>query len=370
MFIFEIRDARDITVFLSARSEIVERYQSTMSNILWTPSLTGKYRVHVYAISDLIQPDVLTSTSSLDIEVVASSIKPISSVDISDNDSSDSQALSDTDKLKQYALQLINKDRKEFGLAPVRLSNNIAAQKHADDLYKTGFHSSHWTSDGMKPYMRYTMYDGKGAVAQNVHAGFIYSPESIKLCESGFSICTILDMHKQLEDSEYVMMYDDEECCHNGHRDNILDKHHTSVSIGIAYDKYYFAYVQNFENNNIDFNKPITENKGYASIAGTISNGSLYTIAVYYDEVPTPEIYQRDRDLNSYSYGELAGLIVKPPPPGYRYQKPSNYSIIESDERNVNGESFEIAFNLYELMRDHGPGEYTISMILGEDDQV
>jgi hypothetical protein len=41
------------------------------------------------------------------------------------------------------------------------------------------------------------------------------------------------------------------------HRNNILHKHHTHVSIGLAYDKYSFVFVQNFENNYVEFDRPM-----------------------------------------------------------------------------------------------------------------
>lgn len=56
---------------------------------------------------------------------------------------------------------------------------------------------------------------------------------------------------------EYV--YNDTICCDNAHRHNILNKYHTHVSIGIAYDNTYFAIVQNFENNYIKFDKPFLQ---------------------------------------------------------------------------------------------------------------
>jgi hypothetical protein len=75
----------------------------------------------------------------------------------------------DYDSLIQYALMKINEDRMKFGLPPVELSLNQAAQVHAADLLKSrDRHPSHWSPDGMKPYMVYSVYDGTGYVEQNV----------------------------------------------------------------------------------------------------------------------------------------------------------------------------------------------------------
>ncbi len=70
------------------------------------------------------------------------------------------------EELINYALNLINEDRAKHGLAPVSLGNNIAAQKHAEDMLKYRY-ISHWDSEGYKPYMRYTEYNGRGEVSEN-----------------------------------------------------------------------------------------------------------------------------------------------------------------------------------------------------------
>ena len=66
---------------------------------------------------------------------------------------------SSSNELIQYALKKINEDREKAGLSPVLLSNNEAAQAHAEDVLKTGT-ISHWMTNGEKPYMTYTRYGG------------------------------------------------------------------------------------------------------------------------------------------------------------------------------------------------------------------
>jgi hypothetical protein len=56
------------------------------------------------------------------------------------------------------------------------------------------------------------------------------------------------------------MMYNYNECCNDGHRENILGKVHTHVSIGIAYNSYDITYVQNFEDQYVSWSTPITYN--------------------------------------------------------------------------------------------------------------
>ena len=72
-----------------------------------------------------------------------------------------------TADLVQYTLNKINEDRSKFNLPPIQLSHNEAAQIQAEDILKAR-DISHWTTDGMKPYMIYSIYDGSGGLSQNV----------------------------------------------------------------------------------------------------------------------------------------------------------------------------------------------------------
>jgi hypothetical protein len=76
--------------------------------------------------------------------------------------------------------------------------------------------------------------------------------------KSVYIFCTPIDPIKSIDKLEYNMMNYDS-IFYWSHRNNILGKHHTHVSIGIAYDKYSFVFVQNFENNYVEFDRPLTE---------------------------------------------------------------------------------------------------------------
>jgi uncharacterized protein YkwD len=261
--------------------------------------------------------------------------------------------------LREYVLQLINEERKKFGLSPVSLSSNEAAQAHAEDLYQKLSSSSHWTSDGMKPYMRYTVYNGSGYVAQNVHAGLSYREADILQCRVGLAICEKINIRKTLEESEYSMMYDDAHADW-GHRDNIIDKHHTHVSLGIVYDDYYFAHVQNFESRHIVLSQPISQENGSVRLQGSIDEGySLASVIIYYDETPTVDVYNRDRDLESYGMGDaIAGLAE----PGWYYD---DILTIPADRWSIVNDKFDITFNISSL--PDKSGVYTIVVFLSDN---
>jgi uncharacterized protein YkwD len=115
---------------------------------------------------------------------------------------------------------------------------------------------SHWGSDGSKPYMRYTEQGGRGEVAENAaYSGFFYNEPNAAMIEPKERINTL----------QHSMVYDDASS-NWGHRDNILNKNHNKVNIGIAYDSVTLAYVQDFEDDYISWSVPITYNRGTLSM--------------------------------------------------------------------------------------------------------
>ncbi|HYO06121.1 MAG TPA: PsbP-related protein, partial [Phototrophicaceae bacterium] len=86
------------------------------------------------------------------------------------------------DLLKNQTLAKINEDRQKFGLRPVNLSHNSAAQYQAENIMSTKY-MSHLTTNGEKPYMLYSKMGGLGKVRQNV--AFIGDPNFYAKCVSG-----------------------------------------------------------------------------------------------------------------------------------------------------------------------------------------
>ena len=267
------------------------------------------------------------------------------------------------EELVQHALDQINKDRADFGLPPVQLSTNLAAQAHAEDVFKTK-RISHWMTNGEKPYMTYTRYGGEGSVQQNVAiAGF--SADQYEDCRTNILLdCEKIEPLSTIDELEYEMMYKDEECCNDGHKDNILDPHHTRVSIGIVYDQYYLAFVENFENN---YGLDVSINNGQVRISGQLLKGELEQINIYYDNMPTPAVYEQNKYLLSYSSGELAATVVKPLPPGYYYEKPQGYTLIEAD-RWVQDDSVNVMFDLASAVDEDGV--YTLFAMVKDDEET
>jgi hypothetical protein len=267
------------------------------------------------------------------------------------------------EELVQHALDLINKDRADFGLPPVELSTNQAAQAHAEDVFNTK-RISHWMTNGEKPYMTYTRYAGEGSMQQNVAiAGF--SADQYEECRTNILLdCEKIEPLSTIEELEYEMMYKDAECCKDGHRDNILDPRHTHVSIGIVYDQYYLAFVENFENN---YGLDVEIAGGQVRITGQLLEGELQQIGIYYDAMPTRSVYEQNKHLLSYSAGELAATVVKPLPPGYYYERPEGYTLVEANRWGEGG-SVNVTFNLASAVEQDGV--YTLFAMVKDGEET
>lgn len=264
--------------------------------------------------------------------------------------------------LRNYTLQLINDDRTQNGLSPVKLSDNQAAQIQAEDILKSHV-LSHWTSSGEKPYMVYTDEGGMGAVAQNIaYDGFIDSNQ----CNDPSIICNKTDPTTYIKNLEWQMVYNDSHS-NWGHKENILDPHHTNVSVGIAYDDYYLVLVQNFENNYIHFISPITENSGIVSFSGNVGQIPIEDINVFYDPLPSPTLYQEHKNDESYDMGTMVA-IIQPPPDNNSFYPPSNQTALMADKWTGVGNDVDISFDMSPLVTK--PGVYTLVAVLNNNNDL
>lgn len=250
-------------------------------------------------------------------------------------------------ELVQYTLDLVNKDRKDFGLAPVTLGSNAAAQRHADDMF-ANYYISHWGTDGLKPYMRYTLEGGYNYEGENSSYSGWYDRS-----EDPNRYVTI-DAKKEIADLEYAMMYDDASS-NWGHRDNILNKWHKKVNIGIAYDQHRLALIQQFEGDYIMFTTLPSLAGGILSVAGKVAGGTVNSVALYYDPLPQPLTQQQLlTGPHSYGLGVDAGYII-----------PHGYSMTGMDYVNATrfdagpDGSFAVEADVTSLLKK-GNGVYTV----------
>lgn len=257
--------------------------------------------------------------------------------------------------LFQYMLDLINKDRQGSALAPVVLSYNAAAQKHAQDMFDN-FYLSHWGTDGLKPYMRFTQQGGENYEQENsAYSGWF------NVAENPDSYAAI-DVKEELKTLQWAMMNDDA-ASNWGHRNNILNKLHKKVNLGIAFDNHRVTLVQQFEGDYIEFTLPPTLNGNVLSLSGKFSLGILNNVSIYYDEFPQSKTAsQLNNGPHSYSLGTMVGYLIEPAKPGEYYTNLPPEAIEAGRwEVDQNGH-FAIQSNIGQYLV-HGKGVYTITLI-------
>jgi hypothetical protein len=128
--------------------------------------------------------------------------------------------------------------------------------------------------------------------------------------------------------------------------------------------------VQNFENNYIQFEKPLTQDNRHIRISGIQlknNNNTLDSIGVYYDDIPSKMVYEQNKDKTSYELGTFIASVVKPPPLLFHYKQPSNYTLIQADKWSQNGQSLDVSFDLSPILNKKGV--YTMIVYFADDDK-
>ena len=272
------------------------------------------------------------------------------------------------EELWQYALQLINKDRADHGVAPVALGANPAAQMHAEDMLRHDYFG-HWWLEGYKPYMVYTTTGGTSYAAENVTSdGWTDVRWREENCDSFFVRCETPKLRKSISELEWAMMYDDAHADW-GHRDNILDEGHRAVNIGIAYNKRRVVFVQHFEGGDVVADGPPSlASDGTLSFslskkrAGTDIGGE---VTIYYDPPPTPMTAAEIDALDSYCIGggasgrcgDSIADVVEPLPPDWYYSDLPAQAVI-ADEWVETETSFSFRASVSHLL--NRAGVYTV----------
>jgi hypothetical protein len=262
-----------------------------------------------------------------------------------------------TEELVQYMLQLINEDRADYGQSPVTLGTNTAAQKHAEDML-ANYYLSHWDTEGLKPYMRYTLAGGVNYEAENsAYHGWYDSTEDADRYVN-------IDHKEILRQLEYNMMYDDA-ASNWGHRDAILNVLNKKVNIGIAFDAHRIALVQQFEGDYIYFTQPPAIINESLYLSGSLYSADLYSIRIFYDPLKQPLTHQELMDKpRFYDLGEEMGYVL---PPQYHLEK-GDFVNAAKWEINADG-TFNIEADINILLQ-HNQGIYTVCVIASSKEEL
>ena len=311
---------------------------------------------------------------------------------------------------KDYMLALINSERRKAGVNPVVLGTNNAAQLHAESSLADCV-SSHWGTDGLKPYMRYSLAGGYQSNGENGH-GLDYCFKS----RDGYT--PIASIRKEIMDAMAGWMKSP------GHQENILDPTHRKVNLGIAWDRYNEVMFQHFEGDYVEYDEIPTISDGILALAGRTRNGVRFNnaddlnVQVHYDPPPHPLTAGQVSRTYCYDNGLILASLREPLSGGWswptdQYTKtsqacPSPYDVpsdaqaarsyqeahrlwqeayngskagplektvtvewITADQWTAIGDVFSVRANLKRILDEHGAGVYTVTIwgrdLIGED---
>ena len=205
---------------------------------------------------------------------------------------------------KQHMLDLINQARSRAGVAPVVMGTNNVAQIHADQLLEDCV-SSHWGTDGLKPYQRYSLAGGYQVNGENF---------------SGHGECGLADTLLSWNDEPVEMVADSVEGLLGspGHRETMLSPEYRKVNIGLAWDRNVFKVIQHFEGDYVELDTlPVIED-GMLELAGALTTGHAFTgqipliALIVYDPAPRRLSAGQLARTYCYGHGESIGVFVPP----------------------------------------------------------
>ena len=262
----------------------------------------------------------------------------------------------DYDALSNFTLNLINQDRANQTAPPVTLGTNPAAQQHADSMLKYDYFS-HFDTQGFKPYMRYTLLGGVGAVSENV----------AYITWKGDHFTNTSTVESSIGTLEHAMMYNDSICCNNGHRLDIINPLHNHVALGLAYNSTTLFFVEDFENYYVNLSYNVSKDYVF-SMAGNVVAPTANPVQIYvtFDDTPSPETpAQLDAGPSEYSAGDLLGGVL--PPCEQSCTAFAAGLTVKAMVWQVTPESVDITFDFSPFVQVYGAGVYTIYLVTGAD---
>lgn len=179
--------------------------------------------------------------------------------------------------LRAYALKLINRDRALHGLAPVALDSEVSTlgdQYCAEQIRNRT--TGHYTTDGLPPYMRYSLAGGNDGVTENAAAW----SASYRFNERA--------LYEMARRSQEAMMA--ERPPDDGHRRAILDPNATHVGIGLAWEGGEFRLVQEFVRRYIDWTRPFARQARIGEVimgsGRPLPGAEIEAITVHHESFP------------------------------------------------------------------------------------
>lgn len=304
---------------------------------------------------------------------------------------------------KKHMLELINDARLIAGVPPVVMGTNNVAQIQADNMLRDCV-MSHWGTDGLKPYMRYSLAGGYQINGENA---------------SGHNECELADTWLYWNDEPTAMVEDTVQGWLEspGHRETMLNPEYRKVNIGLAWDRNTFKAIQHFEGDYTQFTTLPDIREGTLFLEGSLNPGYTFDgrvplmAVIIYD--PRPRRLTKGQLARTYCYGHgeyIGGLL----PPSrlirdeleltqtlaepvcidpYKVDRGTDepvsqeenievflesrqqslrveeteltLSFRKAEELSVIGNEFRVRADMSELLDEHGPGVYTVALLAG-----
>ena len=287
---------------------------------------------------------------------------------------------------QQIMLDLINADRAANNVAPLAIGANGAAQQHAEDMMRLNFRS-HWGTDGLTPYMRYTRGGGLNRELENISGPELLTDETDEAAEPELSA---LSPDQLLTAAQKRFMTSPE------HRANILDDWHRSVNLGIACNDFSCWVVQQFEGGHIEFSDRPNISGSVLSFTGTLRDGLEFdSVALWFHQPVQPLTLGRLDATYSYGSGQYPATFLRRPLADGHYYPDSvfnygwksgidPYTLDDGLARittpplrvdvthtwavpwttaavwDISGSDFRVAADLAPILKASGPGVYTV----------
>lgn len=205
---------------------------------------------------------------------------------------------------KRHMLDLINEARRQAGVLPVAMGTNNVAQIQADRLLEDCV-SSHWGTDGLKPYQRYSLAGGYQVNGENF---------------SGHGECGLADTLLSWNDDPMEMVADSVEGLLDspGHRETMLSPEYRKVNIGLAWDRNVFKVVQHFEGDYVEFDVLPVIKGGVLELEGKLTPGHDFAgqipmmALIVYDPAPRRLSTGQLARTYCYGHGEVIGAFIPP----------------------------------------------------------
>ena len=205
---------------------------------------------------------------------------------------------------KRHMLELINQARREAGVPAVVMGTNGVAQIQADQLLEDCVFS-HWGTDGLKPYQRYSLAGGYQTNGENA---------------SSHNECELTGTWLSWNDEPMEMVADTVEgwLGSPGHRETMLSPEYRRVNIGLAWDRNTFKAIQHFEGDYVEMKKLPVIQDGVLELEGNLSSeytfgGTIPLVAlIVYDPRPRRLTGGQLARTYCYGHGELIAALIPP----------------------------------------------------------